>query len=761
MERMQVRVQDIGTLWVENQVMIVLYAKTSANRRICLIDRFEPYFFVFPRVGADVIPRLESVRVALPQGKFGRVTHIESEVLVRDGEEIPCLKVSVNIPEASVEIAKLAREWEEIEGLSYHDVGFLALYAFERQIVPFTIYDAEMEASGTHKGLPMYNLVSIKPTIDVVTENKVSSMYFSAEFLEPFMGRLSEDRPLVAYTIIDPERTKTRTWKLFRQDTQKMPFRVDFVRSEIELIEALKRDLESVNMDVMWGFYSDFFEIPWILRRCRHYRMTLNVEWDGSPLREPRSRKRMPKWNGLVHIDIFRTLRKLLGSTSPEDMTVGSASLLDVSRDAEGLKYCMKSFEGCSSIEKYAKTLWPLYEELLHLTSLPLFYVSRMTRNQVMEAFMTKRAVEKRQSLPARPMKGELGYRVSHSYPQAPVREAIPALHSDVIVLDYRQLYAYLIRTHNLSHETFCCSCCREKSISLGDEEVWMCARRQGFLADVVADLEARGEKSRLRHILLAGMLEYLKYPKSRWFSPALSNVLEKLARRDLEPVLGKIEELGAKILFVNHQYVFLSSKDADQLVRGITELSIPFPIVVRGTYTRALFAPSRTGKGSRKYALLSASGDLELMGFEITHQNYCEFARRIQKEVITRILKTGDPALAFSYVEAQIVKLRSRQVLFESLIIRNRLAKDPQKYEVKLPHVRVAESLQSQGYDLPPGSTVPYVIREGPGKLSDRAVYSRDATLADIDTEYYIAGQVLPLINPLFQLFGKEVREG
>jgi DNA polymerase I len=116
--------------------------------------------------------------------------------------------------------------------------------------------------------------------------------------------------------------------------------------------------------------------------------------------------------------------------------------------------------------------------------------------------------------------------------------------------------------------------------------------------------------------------------------------------------------------------------------------------------------------------------------------------------------LAKHDPTQAFAYAKERIAQLRARKVPLLSLIIRDKLSRDLQEYTTNLPHVVAAKKLVQKGEVVGRGSTIPYVITQGKGHLYERVALIDEASLADIDVEYYVQNQVIPVVNSILEVF-------
>jgi DNA polymerase I len=128
---------------------------------------------------------------------------------------------------------------------------------------------------------------------------------------------------------------------------------------------------------------------------------------------------------------------------------------------------------------------------------------------------------------------------------------------------------------------------------------------------------------------------------------------------------------------------------------------------------------------------------------------------------VLKRVLSEGGPDGAVRFARSYIGEVRSRTgtVPFKDFIIWKSLAKPVEDYRVKAPHVEAAKRLAADGVELSPGDEVGYIITKGRGKIHERAKPYAYATIEEVDAEYYINNQLVPVASRILSMFG--VTEG
>ena len=192
------------------------------------------------------------------------------------------------------------------------------------------------------------------------------------------------------------------------------------------------------------------------------------------------------------------------------------------------------------------------------------------------------------------------------------------------------------------------------------------------------------------------------------------------------EQLIKKAEEFVAKI---------------NKLLPGIIELEF------RGLYEGGIFVAREKGEvgAKKRYALIDYQNKLEVRGFETVRRDWCELSKRIQREVLTTILRDKNPAKAVQLVRETIKKIKEGEVSLDELVIHEQITRPLAQYEQVGPHVKAAMKLRERGVPVGEGSVIRFVIVKGSGSISDRAMPVEFVKPGSYDPAYYIEHQILP----------------
>ncbi|MBI2110020.1 ribonuclease H-like domain-containing protein [Candidatus Woesearchaeota archaeon] len=171
--------------------------------------------------------------------------------------------------------------------------------------------------------------------------------------------------------------------------------------------------------------------------------------------------------------------------------------------------------------------------------------------------------------------------------------------------------------------------------------------------------------------------------------------------------------------------------------------------------YPRGIFVSKKSEKkgAKKKYALINRKGELKIIGFETIRGDWSIIAKEVQLKVIREILDGKDVTKTAKYVKNIIRDIRDRKIEIEKMVIVKQLRKDISDYENVGPHVEVAKRLTELGYYVGPGSTIGYVVTEGPGIVRERAKLLEEAK--NYDVEYYVKNQIVPAVIQILEVLG------
>ncbi|MBW2963585.1 DNA-directed DNA polymerase [Candidatus Woesearchaeota archaeon] len=796
METIQFHPLDFVYKARKDEAAIYIYGKTTDGKSICVVDNsFLPYFYVRPIKTADTLvlrKEIEVLRLALKEGEASVVkTEIVEKQLLN--EKVSLIKVYTKLPTHVYSIKKEIEGHPGVENCYEYDVSFVNHYLMDSGLVPLTTVKAEGEFVQEKSRVPVF----LAEKIEQVSSDSYKNyriLAFDIETYNPFGKRvLPEEHPIVMLGLHGKNFRKVITWKRFKTDLDY----IEFVDGEIALLERFKEIIEQYAPDILTGYFSDGFDLPYIISRAKKYKIDLDLGLDYSKVLMDKRGEKKPRITGLVHLDVFKFIRRTMATSLETDVytldAVGSELLgeqkkeVDLNKLAhdwdnhpENLeKYCEYNLHDAYLTFNLCEKILPNLEEFVKIVRLPLFEVCRMSFSKLVESYIMSQAKNFNVLVPNKPGYNEIRERKTHTYKGGFVFEPQPGLYSDVVVFDFRSLYPTIISSHNISGASLECSCCESSKVP--NENYWFCVRKKSFLPtilealitrrmrvkEIIKEQEKPSQMLRARSealkILANAFYGYYGFFAARWYCIECARSITAYARNYIQSVIGKAQGENFDVLYSDTDSVFLvlgekTKEDALDFMESInTNLPGLMELEYEGFYPYGLFVSAKAGPygAKKKYALLSEKGNLVITGFETVRRNWSLIAKETQEKVLNIILKERDVKKAYLFVRSVINDLRAHKVPNEKVIINTQLQKDISGYDAVGPHVAVAKRMEAKGYDVGPGSLIQWVVTEGKGIIRERAKLPEVVAEGEYDEDYYINNQVIPAVERIFDVLG------
>lgn len=776
-----------------NGDVIYLYGRTSEGRRVCVIDEgFEPYFYVSSEDTAKLSEDLSKIKLE-HRGRQVSVLRTEIEKKKLFGKEQEFVRVFTKSQADFPMIIK------NIEAPAFEaDLSAVMKYLLDKDIQPLALCEAEGDYVNLKSKVSVFKASSIKKfSDDTIKDFKI--LAFDIETHSP-LGKTSvpEDNPIIMVAFYAHGFEKVITWKKFETHISN----IEFVESEQELIKRFVEIIEEFKPDIINGYYSDGFDMPYIKTRAEYHKIGLRLGLDYSELNINR-RRTSASVTGISHLDTYRFVRRIVGGaleTSFYDLNSVASEILgekkfDVNMDEladvwtnrpQNLEqFCKYNLQDAKLTYKIFTEILPSILELVKLTGVPLYEVSRMGFSQLVESYLIKQAKYVNEIIPKRPSYEEIGERRTKTYKGAFVYKPEPGLYKDIAVFDFRSLYPSIISSHNISCETLNCDCCKDEAELTPEIKTWFCKKKQGFVSEVIEDLITRrmrikelmkvAEKKKLLDArqnalktIANAMYGYFGFFGARWYSIECARSITAYGRHYIHKVIDGAKQQGFNVIYSDTDSIFLTlgsktRKDITNFIDKINlELTGLMELIFEAFYPIGLFVSAKeTGFGAKKkYALLSENKAIKITGFETVRRNISGIAKEVQENVLKIILKEENTEKAFDYVKKVVNKLRKKEIPLEKLIIHTQLKKDIKDYDSIGPHVAAAKRIRQQGRNIGPGSVIRYIIIQGKEKIRDRARLPEEVDKEEYDAEYYINNQVIPAVEGIFKVLDFNTQE-
>ena len=789
---------DITYKVIEDKPQIYIFGRTTDSQQICVIDpNFEPYFYVLLRDERDIDDFCNKViKIKVEQDKREAVV-TKTEVAEKKvlGKNKKLVKVFVKIPPDVPVIREVIKEWEMIESINEYDIHFTRRYLIDKGIIPLTLVQAEGDFVTLKSRVPCFKANKIEQlSSDSITNPKI--LAFDIETYNPAGKRYApEQHPIIMLAFYGENFKKVITWKRFSTNLDY----IEFVEGEAQLIQKFKEILEKQKPDILAGYFSDGFDLPYIITRARKYDIELDIGLDHSTLSLKKGRIESIQITGIVHLDVFKFVSKIMArgldtdSYSLDNVAAEVLGERKVEVDLDNLsiawdndfkqleKFCEYNLKDSELTYKLCIKILPNIEEMVKIVGLPLFEINRMGFSQLDEWYIMRQTKFFNELAPNKPHYEEISERRKHTYQGAYVYEPKPGLYKDIVVFDFRSLYPTIISSHNIGPSTLNCRCCKDeaKYVPTEEKKYWFCKKTKGFLPSIVEDLISRrnrikemlktkkdvvlNARSESLKVLANSFYGYLGFFGARWYCFECAESVTAYGRYYIHKVIDLAKKHGFDVLYSDTDSIFLilgskKKEDALKLVETVnSELPGIMELDYEGFYPSGIFVSAKQGEygAKKKYALLDEKGVVKITGFETVRRNWSFIAKEVQGEVLNIVLKERDLPKAVRYAKQVIFDLKNKKIPNEKVVIYTQLQKEIGDYTSVGPHVAVAQRLKNKGEDVGPGSMIKFIVAEGAGKIRDKAKLPEETKEGGYDADYYINHQIIPSVERIFDVLG------
>ncbi len=768
---------------------IIRFAFKTKGRAYNLLDpSFYPYFYLAPLNDSVTKKALLGMKAISKENKEIGVRAVEEEKRLVGRDERKVFKIILESPR---DVPKMSETFAELGTCYESDIVFWKRYLIDKAISPFSVAKVFAHDDG---GELIVDRIESK---DEISKIPLTYLSFDIETYNPKgMPNMAKD-PVIMISYTDGKERKVLTTKKIDK-----PF-VSTLKSEKEMLQAFVEAVQKIDPDVVTGYNSSVYDIPYLMKRCEVHKLELNIgRYEGGEAkREHHGLIEAVRIPGRINFDLYNVAKFVaVVGASEKVIKVDSFKLPEVYRAITGSEKKMVDKgsiweqwdRGGSDIEELAeysladslaveelyKFFLPIEVEMSNVSKTTLGEASISTTSQLVEFMLMGYACKRNQMIPNKPNDAEIAIRLANPYEGAYVKTPDAGIYENMAVFDFRGLYPSIIIAHNIDPSTICADCGEyfesPNGIKFRKDRTGLMPHLLKMLIDERSevkkaykrnpDSKALGARSTALKILANAFYGYLGYARSRWYSREAASSITAFARQFIMSTIEHAEKAGFKALYSDTDSVFLlmggkSKKDAEEFMRNFNK-SLPntMELELEDFYTRGVFVGKRGTEGGakKKYALLSESGRIKIKGFELVRRDWAWVARETQRAVLEAILKEGSKEKAVRIVKTKIAELRDGKTPIKDLVIRTQLRKGIGCYDVKSPELSAAQKAIKKGIksrDELENSAIGYVITRHGSSISEKAEVEEAAE--DYDPDYYINHQLIPATLKILKELG------
>jgi len=809
-----------------------IIGRTDKGKKVCIIDKFQPHFWAIlkPNLKDKQIKQLQNKINKIKIKKSGRQSEVTKTELHNKnylGKPVKAIKVFVTNFKDAHDIAD-QMGFKEIDKRREYDLPFITKYILEKKLKPLTWYNIKGEV--LNNSLEFGN-IDASMDIDVIkaeqiTENKEQpeiraggrdtiraggrDKYPKSDFKPKILAYDIETDEfeigkgeILMISLVGENFKKVLTWK----GESKKDYIENF-KNEEQMLEAFTKYIKQQDPDILTGYFSDGFDLPYLRARAEKNKIKLNLGIDNSQPSFSRGRVLTGKIKGIIHIDLFRFIK----NSYSQYLQSETLSLNDVASELLGQGKAEWEHKHSSKINskewenyfKYnlqdsiitfelAEKIWPDLLEFTKVIQEPLFNVSRDSMSAQVENYIIHNLEKYNEIAEKHPVHEEIGNRRRQDkYEGAFVLQPKPGLYNNIVFFDFTSMYASVIVSFNLSKSTYSENkISNSNSVKLEKQTAYF-NKKPGFFPLMLKDIiEKRKQykkefnkkpnsfskaRSNAFKLLANAAYGYQGFFGARYYCLPAAASTAALARKEIKKTISDIQKKGYKIIYSDTDSIaFLQeNKTKKQILDLLESINKKLPGIMEldleDFFKRGIWVTKRTGEfgAKKKYALIDENNKIKIRGFETVRRDWCNLARQTQNKVLELILKKGNPDQAIEHLKQIIKKIKSREIPLEQLIIKTQLKKPIEEYKSISPHVTIAKKMKQQELPVNIGMLIEYYIAESEKSGKSKALVRERAKLPNekgkYDINYYLQNQILPAVENIFEVFNinlKEILEG
>jgi DNA polymerase I len=759
---------DINPKVDEDTFELWLWGIDLEGNRVLFVERnFVAYFYVVLHGGANPNAVIQEI-----MGAYA-VEVAKTEVVSRRffGKPVTAIKVTCKNPTKTAQIAKELRKLNGVSDCLEDDIRAAMRYLIDNGVAPCGWHEAEVaEEPNTQKARVdrVFSLLSSPKPLDNPNVPRLRTLAFSMVFYSPAGTPKPDRNPIVLISTV-------------ASDGEEHQFTADKNNDDKQLIVDFNAYIKEFDPDIIVNYGGNTTD--WAYLKSRSHKHKLKLDFDRAGFEPHTSVYGHVSVTGIVNVDVadfsdmFPEVKVKTLANFAEHLGVGTVGrgvvedfLVAEYWDDPKKRTELERFSLDSARRVYgvAGLLIDFAMQMSGLTSLPLDHVMTAATGFRVDWYLIKLAQKIGELVPRRLDQQYL------SYAGGLVLSPKAGLHDNIAVLDFKSMYPNIMITYNISPDTYIEPDQPDpEGGSYKAPEAGYRFRKTppGFYKEALTYLiTVRGDirqkmsalnpktveyqildaRQKAVKILTNAVYGYAGWVGARWYLKPVAEAASAWGRHIILTASQMAQRAGLGVIYGDTDSLFITYDKAkvDQLQKNIkTELKLD--VEIGEVYKRIFFTEAK-----KRYAGLRQDGTLDVVGLEVIRGDWAEVAKHVQEHVLEIILKEQSPKNAVAYVHSVVSDLRHRRLPLDSLVIWKTLTKPPEQYAMRAPHVEAAKLLLEKGWRLGSGDKVGYVVVAGKGALNRRVKPHVFAKLGEVDVDYYVTNQVLPVAARILEFF-------
>lgn len=465
METIKIVLNDIDYVTRNDKPIIRLFGiNPETNENVIAVDTtFKPYLYVLPY---DFDICLEDLR------EMG-LDDLEVETKIDIGTEREFIKVTLTHPQEVPKLRDSIRDLPSVKQIREYDIPFYRRYLIDKQITPTNIIELYGETIDSilyseelkiDEDVTLFKMIE-NPVDTHKTNKRNKILSFDIEVYNAEGMPTAENDPIIMMSLCGNNGLK----KVLSTKKSDKSF-VETLSSEKDMLKRFVEIIKEENPDMLVGYNSDNFDLPYIKKRAEKLNIKLDLGVDGSGIKFiKRGFNNAGVIKGRVHVDLYLLVRHNMRLERYTLERVYEELFDEKKIDVPGdqiYQYWDSDDERLDELFDYSMDdavtttmigdkLTPLTVAQTRLVGQPLFDIARMTTGQMVEWYLMLKAYEKNNIIPNKPDTDEYSQRrKSNKVIGGYVKEPEKGLFEHIAYLDFKSLYPSIIIAQNISPDT-------------------------------------------------------------------------------------------------------------------------------------------------------------------------------------------------------------------------------------------------------------------------------------------------------------------
>ena len=465
MQTKTILLNDIDYITRKEKAVIRLFGtdpQTNENI-IALDDTFKPYMYVQPYNKEECITQLQSLNI----------TNIENTTKIDIGQEKEFIKITLTHPQEVPKIRDTIRELSQVKQIREYDIPFYRRYLIDKQITPRNIIKLEGHTINKEKYADLkldkktilFKLEK-EPTDTQKTLNRNKILSFDIEVYNAEGMPEAEKDPIIMMSLSSNDGYN----KVLSTKPSKHKY-VETLETEEKMLKRFTEIIKEENPDLLVGYNSDNFDLPYIKKRADTLGIKLELGVDNTTIKfMKKGFNSAGTIKGRVHVDLYLLIRQYMRleryTLERVYEELFNQTKIDVpgdkiyqywDSDSKELEQLFEySMDDAKTTAQIGDKITPLTIAQARLVSQPIFDIARMTTGQMIEWYLILKAYTKNNIIPNKPTNYEFNQRQNAKKNEGGyVKEPEKGLFEHIAYLDFKSLYPSIIIAQNISPDTY------------------------------------------------------------------------------------------------------------------------------------------------------------------------------------------------------------------------------------------------------------------------------------------------------------------